>query len=74
LISIPSHPPILNITRAIPTSQKILNAHSTGKITISRAMMGIQKKEGNHFPHSKKLVQEPQGNEENRYSDPDSNK
>jgi hypothetical protein len=29
---------------------------------------------GNQFPHSKKLVQEPEGNEENRYSDPDSNK
>jgi hypothetical protein len=37
-------------------------------------MMGRQKKQGNHFPHSKKLVQESEGNEENRYSDPDSNK
>jgi hypothetical protein len=37
-------------------------------------MMGRQKKQGNHFPHSKKLVQEPEGNEETRYSDPDSNK
>jgi membrane-associated HD superfamily phosphohydrolase len=36
--------------------------------------MGRQKKQGNQFPHSKKLVQEPQGNEENRYSDPDFNK
>jgi hypothetical protein len=36
--------------------------------------MGKKKKEGNQFPHSKKLVQEPEGNEENRYSDPDSNK
>jgi hypothetical protein len=27
-------------------------------------MMGRQKKQGNQFPHSKKLVQEPQGNEE----------
>jgi hypothetical protein len=33
-----------------------------------------QKKQGNQFPHSKKLVQEPEGNEENRYADPDSNK
>jgi hypothetical protein len=32
-------------------------------------MMGRQKKQGNHFPHSKKLVQESEGNEENRYSD-----
>jgi hypothetical protein len=37
-------------------------------------MMGRQKKQGNQFPHSKKLVQEPEGNKENRYSDPDSNK
>jgi hypothetical protein len=33
-----------------------------------------QKKQGNQFSHSKKLVQETEGNEENRYSDPDSNK
>jgi hypothetical protein len=26
------------------------------------------------FPQQKKLVQEPEGNEENRYSDPDSTK
>jgi hypothetical protein len=31
-------------------------------------MMGTRKKEGNQFPPSNKLVQEPQGNEENRYS------
>jgi ElaB/YqjD/DUF883 family membrane-anchored ribosome-binding protein len=37
-------------------------------------MMGRQKKQGNQFSHSKKLVQEPGGNEENKYSDPDSNK
>jgi hypothetical protein len=37
-------------------------------------MTGRQKKQENQFPHSKKLVQEPDGNEENRYSDPDSNK
>jgi hypothetical protein len=34
-------------------------------------MMGRQNKQGNQFPHSKKSVQEPEGNEENRYSDPD---
>jgi hypothetical protein len=36
--------------------------------------MGRQKKQGNQSLHSKKLVQEPEGNEENTYSDPDSNK
>jgi hypothetical protein len=55
-------------------ARKYLIAHSTGTITIPRAMTGKQKKQGNKFPHSKKLVQEPEGNEENRYSDPDSNK
>jgi hypothetical protein len=37
-------------------------------------MMGRQKTQGNQFPNSKKSVQEPEGNEENRYSEPDSNK
>jgi hypothetical protein len=37
-------------------------------------MMGGWKKEGNHFPTNNKLVQEPEGNEENRCPDPDSNK
>jgi hypothetical protein len=37
-------------------------------------MMGRRKKEGNHFPSNNKLVQEPEGNEENRCPDPDSNK
>jgi hypothetical protein len=36
--------------------------------------VGRQKKEGNQLPHCKTLVQEPKGNEENRYSDPDSKK
>jgi hypothetical protein len=55
-------------------ARKYLIANSTGTVTIQRAMMGRQKKQGNQFPQSKKLVQEPEGNEENRYSDPDSNK
>jgi hypothetical protein len=36
--------------------------------------MGRWKKEGNHFPPNNKLVHEPEGNEQNRYPDPDSNK
>jgi DNA repair exonuclease SbcCD ATPase subunit len=36
--------------------------------------MGRQKKDGNHFPPNNELVQEPEGNEENGYPDPDSNK
>jgi hypothetical protein len=37
-------------------------------------MTGRQKKQVNRFLHSKKLIQNPEGNEENRYSDQDSNK
>jgi hypothetical protein len=37
-------------------------------------MMGRHKRDRNHFPPNNKLVQEPEGNEENRYPDPDSNK
>jgi hypothetical protein len=37
-------------------------------------MMGRWQKEEKQFPPSNKLVQEPEGNEENRYSDPDSKK
>jgi hypothetical protein len=37
-------------------------------------MTGRQKKQGIQFPHSNKLVQEPEGNEEKRYLDPDSKK
>jgi hypothetical protein len=55
-------------------ARKYLIAHSTGTITIPRAMTGRQKKQGSQFPHSKKSVQEPEGNEENRYSETDSKK
>jgi hypothetical protein len=55
-------------------ARKYLIAHSTGTVTIPKAVMGRQKKQGNQFPHSKKLVQEPQGNEDIRYPEPDSNK
>jgi hypothetical protein len=56
-------------------ARKYLIAHSTRTITTPRAMTGRQQKsQGKQFLHSKKLVQEPEGNEENRYLDPDSNK
>jgi hypothetical protein len=48
--------------------------HSTGTVIIARAMMGKWKKEGNHFPPIIIQYREPEGNEENRYPDPDSNK
>jgi hypothetical protein len=55
-------------------ARKYLTAQSTGRTTTPRTMTGRQKKQGNQFPHSNKLVQELEGNEENRYSDPNSNK
>jgi hypothetical protein len=66
LSSLSSHSSILNITIVIIKARKYLIAHYTGTITTTRAMTGRQKKQGNQFPHSKKLVQEPEGNEENR--------
>jgi hypothetical protein len=51
-----SHPSILNITIVIKQARKYLIAHSTGTVTTPRAMTGKQKKQGNQFPHSKKLV------------------
>jgi hypothetical protein len=44
-------------------ARKYLITHSTGTVTIPRAMMGRQKKQRNQFPHSKKLLQEPERNE-----------
>jgi hypothetical protein len=46
-------------------ARKYLIAHSTGTIATPRTMTVRKKKQGNQFPHSKKLVQEPEGNEEN---------
>jgi hypothetical protein len=37
-------------------------------------MMGRQKRDGNHSSHKNKLVQDSEGNKENRYPDTDSNK
>jgi hypothetical protein len=37
-------------------------------------MIGRWKRDGNHSPPKDKLVQDSQGNEENRYPDPHSNK
>jgi hypothetical protein len=55
-------------------ARKYLIAHSTGAITTPSAMTGRQKKQGNQLSQGKKIVQKPEVNEDNRYSDPDSNK
>jgi hypothetical protein len=55
LLSISSHPSILNTTIAIITSQKYLIAHSTGTITTPRAMTRRQKKTGKPFSPQQKI-------------------
>jgi hypothetical protein len=67
LLSLSSHPSILNITMLLLQARKYLIAHSTGTVTTPRAMTEREKKQGKKFPHSKTLVQEPEGNEEKRY-------
>jgi hypothetical protein len=42
--------------------------------TEPSGMMGRGKKDGNYSPPKNKLVQDSEGNEENGYTDPDSNK
>jgi hypothetical protein len=42
-------------------ARKYLIAHSIGTVTTPKTMVGRQKKQGKQFPHSKKLVQEPEG-------------
>jgi hypothetical protein len=74
LLSLCSHPSIPDITIVIVPGYTIMNYTSTETVTIARAMIGRKKKEGNHFLSRNKLVQGPEGNEENRYPDPDFNK
>jgi hypothetical protein len=37
-------------------ARKYLIANSTGTITTPRAMTGRHKRQGNQFPHNKKLI------------------
>jgi hypothetical protein len=53
LLSLSSHPSILNITFLLLQARKYLIAHSTRTITIPRAMIGKQKKQGNQFSPDK---------------------
>jgi hypothetical protein len=74
LLSISSHPSILNTTSAITTSQKILNCTQYRDNNNTKGNDRKTEKTGKLASHSKKLVQAPEGNKENRYSDPESNK
>jgi hypothetical protein len=74
LLSIPSHPSILNITSGIIIRQKILNCTQYRDNNNTKGNDMKTEKTGKPFPHGKKLVQEPEENEENRYLDPSSNK
>jgi hypothetical protein len=74
LLSLSFHPSILKITIVIITNWKTLNCTHYRDSNNTKGNDGKTKKQRNQFPHSKKLVQEPEGKEEKRYSDPDSNK
>jgi hypothetical protein len=55
-------------------ARKILNCTQYRDSNNTKDSDGKTEKQGNQLPHSKNLVQEQEGNEENRHSDPDSNK
>jgi hypothetical protein len=74
LLSISSHPSIRNITSAIITSQKILNCTQYRDNNNIKGNDGKTEKTGKPVSPKQKFVQQPEGNEENRYSDPNSNK
>jgi hypothetical protein len=74
LLFIYSHTSILNITIVIITSWKILNCTQYRDNNNTKGNDRKTEKQGSQFPHSKNLVQEPEGNEENRHSGLDSNK
>jgi hypothetical protein len=74
LLSTSSHPSILNITSAIITSHNILNCTQYRDSNNTKCNDGKTETTGKPVSPQQKLVQEPEGNEENRYSDPDSNK
>jgi hypothetical protein len=48
--------------------------HRQGTETAPVGTMGRLKRDGSHSPPQNKLVQDSEGNEENEYSFPDSNK
>jgi hypothetical protein len=75
LLSLSFHPSILNITIVIITNEKILNCTQYRDSNNTKGNDGKTEKTGKLVsPQQKILVQEPEGNEENSYSDPDSNK
>jgi gas vesicle protein len=51
-----------------------MQTNRPGTETALSGTMGRQKRDGNHSPPKNKLVQDSEGNEENRYPAPDSNK
>jgi hypothetical protein len=53
LLSISSHPSILNITSAIIASQKILNCTQYRDNNNTKGNDGKTEKSGNQLPHSK---------------------
>jgi hypothetical protein len=50
LLSLSPHPSIVDIPLLLLQARKYLITHSTGTVTVARAMMGRWKKEGNQYP------------------------
>jgi chromatin segregation and condensation protein Rec8/ScpA/Scc1 (kleisin family) len=74
LLSLSSHPSIPGITIIIIKSYTILNYIEYRDSKNSKDNNGKMEKRRKPFSPKNKLVQEPEGNEENRCPDPDSNK
>jgi hypothetical protein len=73
LLSISSHPYILNITSAPITTQKILNCTQYRDNNTTKGNDRKTEKTGKPVSPQQKISTGTRGNEENRYSDPDSN-
>jgi hypothetical protein len=74
LLSIPSHPSILNITGAIITRKKKLNCTQYRDNNNTKGNDGKTEKTGKPVSPQQNISTGTTGNEENQYSDPDSNK
>jgi hypothetical protein len=74
LLSLSSHPCTIDSTIVIITRCTILNYTQYRNSNNSKGIDGKTEKRRKYFPTNSKLVQEPEGNEDIRYSDPESNK
>jgi hypothetical protein len=74
VLSISSHPSILNINSVNITNHKILNCTQYRDKNNTKGNDGKTEKTGKPVSPQQKISKGTKGNEGNRYSDPDSNK